>query len=184
MFVVKAVVECLFHERVFAFVACWGLASGSGDRNGGLDGRSTMSEATLAGKRRRILEFIAEQIRERGYPPSVREIGEAVGLDLTLHCAHTSAGSPARGLLAARPDQAEGDHRPLGTLLWSGHSGPPCGSRPAHRSCRSRYRSARGGIGRRASPHSAGFHRRRRPFHVESTRRLDDRGRHSWTGTS
>jgi repressor LexA len=39
-----------------------------------------MSEATLAGKRRRILEFIAEQIRERGYPPSVREIGEAVGL--------------------------------------------------------------------------------------------------------
>jgi repressor LexA len=39
-----------------------------------------MSEATLAGKRRRILEFIAEQIRERGYPPSVREIGQAVGL--------------------------------------------------------------------------------------------------------
>ncbi|MGD1011033.1 MAG: transcriptional repressor LexA [Acidimicrobiales bacterium] len=39
-----------------------------------------MSEATLAGKRRKILEFIAEQIRERGYPPSVREIGEAVGL--------------------------------------------------------------------------------------------------------
>jgi repressor LexA len=39
-----------------------------------------MAEATLAGKRRLILEFIAEQIRQRGYPPSVREIGEAVGL--------------------------------------------------------------------------------------------------------
>jgi repressor LexA len=39
-----------------------------------------MSDLTLAGKRRKILEFIAEQIRERGYPPSVREIGEAVGL--------------------------------------------------------------------------------------------------------
>lgn len=39
-----------------------------------------MSEMSLAGKRRKILEFIAEQIRERGYPPSVREIGEAVGL--------------------------------------------------------------------------------------------------------
>jgi repressor LexA len=39
-----------------------------------------MSEASLTGKRRRILEFIAESIRERGYPPSVREIGEAVGL--------------------------------------------------------------------------------------------------------
>lgn len=34
----------------------------------------------LTGKRREILEFIADQLRERGYPPSVREIGEAVGL--------------------------------------------------------------------------------------------------------
>jgi repressor LexA len=39
-----------------------------------------MPEAVLSGKRRQILEFIAAQIRERGYPPSVREIGEAVGL--------------------------------------------------------------------------------------------------------
>ena len=39
-----------------------------------------MTESTLTGKRRQILEFIAEQIRVRGYPPSVREIGEAVGL--------------------------------------------------------------------------------------------------------
>jgi repressor LexA len=38
-----------------------------------------MAEA-LTGKRREILEFIAEHLRERGYPPSVREIGEAVGL--------------------------------------------------------------------------------------------------------
>ena len=34
----------------------------------------------LTGKRREILNFIAAQQRERGYPPSVREIGEAVGL--------------------------------------------------------------------------------------------------------
>jgi repressor LexA len=34
----------------------------------------------LTGKRRQILDFIASQLRERGYPPSVREIGEAVGL--------------------------------------------------------------------------------------------------------
>jgi repressor LexA len=39
-----------------------------------------MAEAALAGKRRLILEFIGDQIRQRGYPPSVREIGEAVGL--------------------------------------------------------------------------------------------------------
>lgn len=39
-----------------------------------------MTDTELTGKRREILDFIAEQLRERGYPPSVREIGEAVGL--------------------------------------------------------------------------------------------------------
>jgi repressor LexA len=39
-----------------------------------------MAETELTGKRREILDFIAAQLRERGYPPSVREIGEAVGL--------------------------------------------------------------------------------------------------------
>ena len=34
----------------------------------------------LSTKRKQILDFIAEAVRERGYPPSVREIGEAVGL--------------------------------------------------------------------------------------------------------
>ncbi|HUP70720.1 MAG TPA: transcriptional repressor LexA [Acidimicrobiales bacterium] len=34
----------------------------------------------LTGKRREILDFIAQELKERGYPPSVREIGEAVGL--------------------------------------------------------------------------------------------------------
>jgi repressor LexA len=37
-------------------------------------------DGELTGKRREILEFIARQQSERGYPPSVREIGEAVGL--------------------------------------------------------------------------------------------------------
>lgn len=31
-------------------------------------------------RQRRILEFIADTVREQGYPPTVREIGEAVGL--------------------------------------------------------------------------------------------------------
>ncbi len=39
-----------------------------------------MTVATLTGKRRQILEFIAEHIKQHGYPPSVRDIGEAVGL--------------------------------------------------------------------------------------------------------
>ena len=36
--------------------------------------------AQLTPRQRRILEFIAETVRSRGYPPTVREIGEAVGL--------------------------------------------------------------------------------------------------------
>jgi repressor LexA len=31
----------------------------------------------------RILEYIKKQVAEKGYPPSVREIGEAVGLKST-----------------------------------------------------------------------------------------------------
>jgi len=42
-----------------------------------------VSETALTGKRREILDFIADQVRERGYPPSVREIGLAVGLAST-----------------------------------------------------------------------------------------------------
>jgi len=42
-----------------------------------------VSEAVLTDKRREILEFIAAQVKEHGYPPSVREIGAAVGLAST-----------------------------------------------------------------------------------------------------
>ncbi len=34
----------------------------------------------LTPRQRRIIDFIQETVRERGYPPTVREIGEAVGL--------------------------------------------------------------------------------------------------------
>ena len=39
-----------------------------------------MTETEPTGKRREILDFISSQVSDRGYPPSVREIGEAVGL--------------------------------------------------------------------------------------------------------
>jgi repressor LexA len=39
-----------------------------------------MPDVTLSGKKRQILDYIEESLRDRGYPPSVREIGEAVGL--------------------------------------------------------------------------------------------------------
>jgi repressor LexA len=46
----------------------------------------------LTDRQRQVLEFIDAQVRDRGYPPSVREIGEAVGLSSssTVH-AHLAA---------------------------------------------------------------------------------------------
>lgn len=39
-----------------------------------------MAAKEMSKRQRQILEFIESQSRERGFPPSVREIGEAVGL--------------------------------------------------------------------------------------------------------
>jgi repressor LexA len=46
----------------------------------------------LTPRQRQVLEFVDESVRRRGYPPSVREIGEAVGLSSssTVH-AHLAA---------------------------------------------------------------------------------------------
>ena len=46
----------------------------------------------LTARQRQVLEFIDAEVRRRGYPPSVREIGEAVGLSSpsTVH-AHLAA---------------------------------------------------------------------------------------------
>ena len=51
---------------------------------------SAISQAknnTLTERQKGILDFIVANMRERGYPPSVREIGEAVGLSssATVH---------------------------------------------------------------------------------------------------
>jgi repressor LexA len=54
-------------------------------------GRTTV-RATLTDRQRQVLDFIDSEVRRRGYPPSVREIGEAVGLSSpsTVH-AHLAA---------------------------------------------------------------------------------------------
>lgn len=57
----------------------------------------------LTGKRREILDFIALQLRERGYPPSVREIGEAVGLTSSSSVHAQLANLEKKGLLVKDP---------------------------------------------------------------------------------
>ena len=42
-----------------------------------------MSNEKLSAKQEEILDFIKQEILTKGYPPSVREIGEAVNLKST-----------------------------------------------------------------------------------------------------
>jgi repressor LexA len=49
----------------------------------GPNGEPIVTETTLTARQREILECIEQHMRERGYPPSVREIGEVVGLTST-----------------------------------------------------------------------------------------------------
>jgi repressor LexA len=60
-----------------------------------------MSDITA--RQQRILEFIAETVRERGYPPTVREIGQAVGLTSSSSVHAQLANLERKGLLHKDP---------------------------------------------------------------------------------
>lgn len=57
----------------------------------------------LTARQRRILEHIAETVRERGYPPTVREIGEAVGLTSSSSVHSQLANLERKGYLRKDP---------------------------------------------------------------------------------
>ena len=62
----------------------------------------------LTARQQEIWQFLVDYVDRHGYPPTVREIGEAVGLasPSTVH-AHL-ANLERAGLLRARPDEAAG----------------------------------------------------------------------------
>lgn len=62
-----------------------------------------MADPQLTPRQRRILEFISETVREQGYPPTVREIGEAVGLTSSSSVHAQLANLERRGLLHKDP---------------------------------------------------------------------------------
>ncbi len=133
---------------------------------------------TISTRQRDILEFIEQQIRERGYPPSVREIGDAVGLT-SPSTVHSHLNTLQRlGYLRRDPDQAA-SHRGALRPQQRRHDGAATGApRPAGRRRRRGHRRAGGGE-RRGAPARAGrFHRRRRAVHAAGPGRFDDRDRH------
>lgn len=81
---------------------------------------------TLSDKRRKILEFIESSVRDRGFPPSVREIGEAVGLasSSTVH-AHLNILQDA-GYLRRDPSKPRAIE-----VRWDPASGAVIGKQPA-----------------------------------------------------
>jgi len=66
-------------------------------------GRAQIGKTQLTPRQRRILEYISQTVRERGYPPTVREIGEAVGLTSSSSVHAQIANLERRGLLHKDP---------------------------------------------------------------------------------
>jgi repressor LexA len=58
---------------------------------------------TLTARQRRVLSIIAETVASRGYPPSIREIGEAVGLASPSSVAHQLAVLERKGFIRRDP---------------------------------------------------------------------------------
>lgn len=62
--------------------------SGSASERATTDGRLHAVDNVLTERQRTILEVIRASVTTRGYPPSIREIGDAVGLTSTSSVAH------------------------------------------------------------------------------------------------
>jgi repressor LexA len=96
------------------------------DKSGTAGGRSAAGDATagtgssatvrsfpdraadgdgLTQRQRRVLEVIRDSIERRGYPPSVREIGEAVGLSSASSVAHQLSVLQKKGWLRRDPNR-------------------------------------------------------------------------------
>ena len=62
-------------------------------------------ESGLTPRQRRVLEVIRESVLTRGYPPTVREIGEAVGLTSTSSVSHQLSTLQKKGFLRRDPSR-------------------------------------------------------------------------------
>ncbi len=75
-------------------------------------------EAGLTPRQRRVLEEIRSSVERRGYPPSMREIGEAVGLTSSSSVSHQLATLERKGFLRRDPN------RPRAIEVRSPEGGP------------------------------------------------------------
>ena len=64
-----------------------------------------MDETGLTQRQRMVLEVIRDSVQRRGYPPSMREIGEAVGLTSTSSVSHQLRTLQRKGFLRRDPNR-------------------------------------------------------------------------------
>ena len=84
---------------------------------------SPVDEQGLTVRARRVLEVIRDAVERRGYPPSMREIGEAVGLTSPSSVAHQLGSLERKGYLRRDP------HRPRAIEVCSPDAAlPPVGT--------------------------------------------------------
>ncbi|GFG64339.1 LexA repressor [Mycobacterium kubicae] len=69
------------------------------------DGRSHSFDSSLTERQRTILNVIRASVTSRGYPPSIREIGDAVGLTSTSSVAHQLRTLERKGYLRRDPNR-------------------------------------------------------------------------------
>ncbi|HEX7105568.1 MAG TPA: transcriptional repressor LexA [Acidothermaceae bacterium] len=81
----------------------------------------------LTPRQHKVLDVIRDSVEHRGYPPSMREIGEAVGLTSTSSVSHQLATLQKKGFLRRDPN------RPRAVEVRSPKTGPDdvSGSEPA-----------------------------------------------------
>jgi repressor LexA len=77
---------------------------GTGD-GGGLGVETAGTGTDLTVRQRKVLEVIRTSVSERGYPPSIREIGDAVGLTSTSSVAHQLRTLERKGYLRRDPNR-------------------------------------------------------------------------------
>src|SRR5260370_41370973 len=82
----------------------------------------------LTRRQRRILQFIHDWVQERGYSPSMREIGRAVGLTSTSSVEHQLSALESKGHLR----REAGCPRTAGVRRPGGPPGPAKGAEAAH----------------------------------------------------
>jgi repressor LexA len=96
-----------------------------------------MDESGLTQRQRMVLEVIRDSVQRRGYPPSMREIGEAVGLTSTSSVSHQLRALQSKGFLRRDPNRPRAVEvrvpgaTPVRTDNDAFDSAPDASSRPA-----------------------------------------------------